>query len=437
MPIDLLNTPREISAIAEWLFVLLVVLKLPKRFKGYLFYVVIAMALPIQIIYMTSTGSIPLSWWIPAMVGAVLLMFLMIYLSAEVNITSAVYHTAKAFILAEFAAALNWQLFYFLVENTVFEGTRGYAFGFALFIYGVIFGLVYLMESRYKNTSFQHYIKRSDMVSIVLIVTIIFTVSNLSFLNINTPLSGKSPGEIFTIRTLVDFAGVILIYNHLEYQHTLHTKKELAALEKAFQSHYSNYMSSKETLDVVNQRLHDFKHQINLLKAEQDSSKRDSYLKDIENSLKTYGHQINTGHHVLDTIISSKNLICLNEYIQFIYVIDGHLLKFMNIIDLTSLFGNAIENAIESVRMITDEEKRVIKVAVYKQNDFIMIKFENYYENELMFNNGTLETTKEDKTFHGYGIKSIRSIAEKYQGNLTLKLDNHWFTLMVLLPIKN
>lgn len=55
----------------------------------------------------------------------------------------------------------------------------------------------------------------------------------------------------------------------------------------------------------------------------------------------------------------------------------------MDVMDISALFGNALDNAIESVKKIPDREKRLIHVAVAKQKGFLRIRVENCYEGVL------------------------------------------------------
>jgi len=71
---------------------------------------------------------------------------------------------------------------------------------------------------------------------------------------------------------------------------------------------------------------------------------------------------------------------------------------------------------------------------VFDQNDFIMLRFENYYEEDLKFEDGLPKTTKSNSDYHGYGIKSIKATAEKYGGNMTINTSNNWFVIRILLP---
>ena len=64
-----------------------------------------------------------------------------------------------------------------------------------------------------------------------------------------------------------------------------------------------------------------------------------------------------------------------------------------------------------------------------------MIRIENYYLGAPVTEAHLPKTTKGDKTRHGYGLKSVRYIVEKYDGSMTIRTENNWFVVRVLIPI--
>ena len=102
--------------------------------------------------------------------------------------------------------------------------------------------------------------------------------------------------------------------------------------------------------------------------------------------------------------------------------------------DLSVLFGNALDNAIESVEKISDADKRLIHLTISREKSFLRIRVENCYEGEINFVGG-LPSTAKDARYHGYGMKSIRSIVEKYNGSMTVKAQDGWFELRILFPV--
>ena len=134
-------------------------------------------------------------------------------------------------------------------------------------------------------------------------------------------------------------------------------------------------------------------------------------------------------------LLTGKSLYCQKHGIHLTTVADGTVLAGVSPMDLCTLVGNALDNAIESVKKIEDREKRLIHVAVSRQKNFALLRFENCFEGELTFENGLPRTTKGNTDYHGYGLKSIRRTAQKYGGTVTVNTRKNWFELKILLPL--
>ena len=85
-------------------------------------------------------------------------------------------------------------------------------------------------------------------------------------------------------------------------------------------------------------------------------------------------HRIKTGNKVLDTILTSKSTHCQRHGIELKFMGEGHLLNFMEDMDISALFGNMLDNAIESVVKIKDRQKRLISLHVIQDKQFIRIR---------------------------------------------------------------
>ncbi len=164
---------------------------------------------------------------------------------------------------------------------------------------------------------------------------------------------------------------------------------------------------------MVNRKYHDLKHQIAVLKMESMSEESYKYLDQMEKEIRIYEAQNKTGNKILDTVIMGKQLSCQTEDIHLTAVADGAALNFMDPIDISTLFGNLMDNAIESVSKLADKEKRLIHLAVARQKDFLRIRVENCYEGTLDYKNDLPVSTKEDKDYHGYGLKKCEKYGSK------------------------
>lgn len=428
------DIPRFYTALAEWLACMIFILLLKKKKGKIQTLFVMAGALLIQGVFLVLTGDITLFWWVPCMILAVLLMVGFIFVCCDVNRRDAVYFGMIAFVMAEFLASIEWQIVCFFYTNGMADVWLRILL--LIGIYGVIALILLRILYTHLPKDGKMNISPKELFSALVIVIAVFAVSNLSFLTINTPFSGRYSFEIGNIRTLVDLGGIAILYAHLIQCSELRVRKELEAVQSVLQNQYVQYKQSRESIELINYKYHDLKHQIAVLRSEEDPKKREEFLNRMENEIKQYEAQNKTGNKVLDTVLTTKSLYCTKHGITFTCVADGTLLEFMDVMDICSIFGNALDNAIECELKIPEKEKRLIHVTVSKQKNFLILRFENYYEEELKYKEGSLVTTKKEKEYHGYGLKSIRYTVNKYEGAVTIEAKDNWFELKILIPIK-
>lgn len=431
----LTNTPGQYYALSYWLGAMLFIYLNKRRMKGWKLWATQVFFLCALVTFMVATDGRPKIFFIPFMLTTVALIFAFIYVCCDFPLTNAGYYCARAFIVGEFAASFEWQLYYY-AESRLHISDAWWVRGlFLLVIHSLVFGSMFYMERRFRQENQKLRIRQRGLFSAAVISLAVFTVSNLSYLDENTPFSSQFTAEVFIIRTLVDLGGLVILYAyHLQLQE-LNTKLEVENLQSILHMQYNNYRVSEESVAMVNQKYHDLKHQIAILRSEISNEEKLDSLERMETEIKAYEARNKTGHKVLDTILTAKSLQCQGQGISLTCVADGEALGFMDTMDIAILFGNALDNAIESVHKIQDPEKRLIHLTVSRQKNFLRIRVENCYEGKLVFEDGLPSTTKKDKEFHGYGIKSIKQIAAGYGGSVTIQAKGGWFELRVLIPL--
>jgi len=102
-------------------------------------------------------------------------------------------------------------------------------------------------------------------------------------------------------------------------------------------------------------------------------------------------------------------------------------------LDLCSLLGNLLDNALEAARQAEAEDLRRVRLLIRRQGNLLILVVENGYQFEPVIENGNFATRKEDKDRHAIGMLSIRSVAEKYAGAVSTSYENHWFKATVML----
>lgn len=207
--------------------------------------------------------------------------------------------------------------------------------------------------------------------------------------------------------------------------------QEMQILEHMLHLQKQQLQTSKETIDIINIKYHDLKHQLSQLEGRLSEAE----LKELKDAISIYDLSIKTGNDILDVILAEKSLKCWKKSIKLNCIADGQSLEFMRSSDIYSLFGNALDNAIEAAQELEDPDKRVISLSVKRAMDMVAIHIENHYKGVLSFENDLPKTTKADTRYHGFGLKSIKMIAQKYNGFLSFDGTNNIFKLNILLPI--
>ena len=140
------DIPRLYTALAEWLACMVYVLALRRRVEGWKLALESGLVLAALSAFLWATGGLPVAFWLPCMVGAVGIMYCLILLCGDVGPMDALYYCVQAFVLAEFAASLEWQLHcFFLLDGPRFWGDW---LLLLLAVYGVFFFAIRLSIRR-------------------------------------------------------------------------------------------------------------------------------------------------------------------------------------------------------------------------------------------------------------------------------------------------
>ena len=242
---------------------------------------------------------------------------------------------------------------------------------------------------------------------------------------------GNSMISIF--RLVFDLLCVVVLYTQCGLEHSRTMEQELFTVRQLWQHQQAQYERSRENIELINQKCHDMKYQIRALRSLESSAARDEQIKEMERSIMIYDTAVKTGDPVLDTVLTEKSLFCEKHGITLTCMADGDGLRFMRSTDLYTILGNALDNAIEHVLTYPEQEKRAIQVSVLPKGGLHVIRVRNYCEQPPVFADGLPASTKEHNGYHGFGLKSIRMIAERYNGSISCSWQDHSFLLLILL----
>lgn len=207
-------------------------------------------------------------------------------------------------------------------------------------------------------------------------------------------------------------------------------QSDLVTVEKMWNEKKEQYAITKDSIDLINRKCHDLKHQ---LRRADGSIADEGLVREIEDIVTDFDASVRTGNEALDIIVTEKSRLCNRKKIRLCCMADGKKLSFMRSSDLYALFGNIIDNAIEAVSVL-DEDKRTISLSVSEKSGFIVINIYNRYDGELSFESGLPRTTKSDESMHGFGMKSVQATCEKYGGSMSIRTDKNVFNLNIIIP---
>ena len=177
-------------------------------------------------------------------------------------------------------------------------------------------------------------------------------------------------------------------------------------------------------------KLHDLKYRLSALGEDLSSEEADL----VSKAIGIYDRKVETGNEVLDVILAENVIRCDSMDITLTWMGNFAALDFMDTVDMYIFFGNALDNAVEAVRRIEEKEKRQISITAEKRGDPVIVTFTNFYTGDILpTDDGFRTTKKKDPDSHGFGIKSMRMIAQRYGGDITVSYDGELFSLSAYL----
>ena len=191
-----------------------------------------------------------------------------------------------------------------------------------------------------------------------------------------------------------------------------------------------HYLSLQESQETVKKLHHDINnHMICIKKIHGNNSLASEYINEISNQIESCNYNFDTKNMVLDIILTEKKYICDKDNIDFLVDINFEKCKFMEMIDICSIFSNILDNAIEACNKIKNKDKKIILKGTIV-NDFFVVKCVNTKENDVILSGNKIMTDKKDKNLHGIGINSIKSSVKKYDGNVEFKFEEDKFIVL-------
>lgn len=287
-----------------------------------------------------------------------------------------------------------------------------------------MFGVIYFIRKQISKIS--NYKLQGKEFHLIMIMTVPLAFFSywltMSDMSLNFPLGMIILWSVLSI-------GVIL--NMVIGRKQQQELADLRIIEQHLKDQYQRHLMKVETSDLIMQKCHDLQKHLHLFQETQNKNYLESYQKELKATINDFVSVYETGNALLDTVLSEASRKCRANNIRLICLADGTLINFIEPIDIYSIFGNALDNAIESSIQLPDE-KKLIQLKIFQENYLLFIRITNYYSHDMVWLNEKLVTNKSDKINHGYGLKSISYTVEKYGGTVNIETNEGQFILTIL-----
>lgn len=205
-------------------------------------------------------------------------------------------------------------------------------------------------------------------------------------------------------------------------------RQNVDTMKELLHEQYVQFETSKEKTQLVNEKYHDLKQLLQGFHGKVPAAQ----MQKLEKELDGYEAISHTGNEILDVILSDKRTLCAQRDIQLTCYVGSADLSFVEELDLYSLFNNILNNAVEAVSQLPPEQERFITLTAHRENNIVTIHAENPCIGTVEFRDG-LPQSRRDPDYHGFGMRSMERVAEKYGGSLIAKQSGDVFYLDIIL----
>ena len=237
---------------------------------------------------------------------------------------------------------------------------------------------------------------------------------------------------IFSMLILV---AVLFFYLTRQYE----MEKKIAHLEKEKNALLMrDYQLLKNTYAANARLFHDFHNHIEALHRYLEKDRTEEavrYLESLRSPIEAVAQPVWVGDEAVDYLINSKITLAASREIQVNCNIEYPQHTNICSVDLVAILGNLLDNALEAVEG-TEGNLRFINLTIRRINEMLIIKLENGCKAVPAITEGELKTTKKDTDLHGWGLKSVRTAAERYDGTIETEYGNHTFRAVVTLSFE-
>lgn len=227
------------------------------------------------------------------------------------------------------------------------------------------------------------------------------------------------------------FADLYFLYLARFVEENNQLKVKLRLLEQQSLLQYEFYDEQKEKYNESIKILHDVDKHLNMIEVMYQASEHKTaliYAQEIGKMLIPLSLEDYTNNPILNVILNDKKRIAIYHKIKFNLEIGIVDLSFMEPIEVTTIFGNLLDNAIDACDMVPQD--RFIKIKLDKYHDFTVINIMNSTAPIEKWHHGKPVSMKGKN--HGIGLLNVENVIKKYNGSMVLEEENRIFFCKII-----
>ena len=365
-----------------------------------------------------------------------------IYYCYEVSVSHALFRTIMGYAQENLATTLLRYLLVMMWQPELPEQNPAAYFLFGIAIYGAVYYTAYRVLARHMQQGsavLNDRLHSSWQYALALLAMALGIHATSGICEWIIPTMGNDPTLQMQCQIIRYFCIGIRLMITVGFTTNLHSLYDAIVLQyerdminQLLRQKSAQYSFNRENIELIQRKCHDLKRQLRALELAGTAERR-AVMEETRRAAEFYDATVQIGNEVLDTLLTEKNLLCVNRGIRLTCTVSTKELDGLGVVDLYTMLSNALDNAIECADKLTDPEKKTISFSLTERGRMLCIAVENYYEGTIHIQNGFPITQKEDKANHGIGLRSIQTLAKRYGGDIRISTEHQTFLLQIVL----
>ena len=350
------------------------------------------------------------------LIGAVFICF-------DVSLWSSMFLASSGYITQNIASCVKALLHYSGFFDSLLASTPGVLFVDLVIYGGVGLAAFYIFRSRIVKEENQF----NNRLKVVFSVIVLFVCAGLIRMGAILGLPGETSSHGVVDRMYQILCSCFILALQYGILERADMSRQMDAMRELIHQQRVQFETSKQNAQLVNENIHDLKKMLSDFRGHLSSEQIDA----LQNRIGGIAAFARTGNEILDVLLMEKAALCMQKEIQITCYASEADLDFLEDIDLYFLMNNLLTNAMEATEKLPVGE-RFITINVSRSGDMALVHMENSCEGPVEMENG-LPKSHGDPRYHGFGMKSVARLVDKYDGTLAVKYLDHVFCVDITL----